>query len=143
MYPKCSMVASLFIFLILPLPLAAENVLTNRYNDSRTGANIHETTLNIGNVHSSTFGALFSLTVNGSVYAQPLYVAGVTIPGQGVHNVLYVCTMEDIIYAFDADSNTGTNATPLWTLNLVKAPNTVPTWQEITGLANGNVTGTV
>lgn len=127
----------------LSLMAGPVNVLTNNYNLSRTGANTSETTLTVNNVNSSTFGALFSLPVNGSVYAEPLYVAGVTIPGKGVHNVLYVCTMADTVYAFDADSNTGANATPLWTLNLVKAPNTVPTWKQITGSANGNVTGTV
>jgi hypothetical protein len=127
----------------LSLMAGPVNVLTNGYNNSRTGANTSETTLTVSNVNSSSFGALFSLPVNGSVYAEPLYVAGVTIPGKGVHNVLYVCTMEDTIYAFDADSNTGANATPLWTLNLVQAPNTVPTWKQITGSANGNVTGTV
>ncbi len=120
------------------------NILTNRYNLSRTGANLNEPTLTVSNVNSTDFGKLFSLTVNGSIYAQPLYVSGVTIPGKGVHNVLYVCTMADIVYAFDADSNTGANASPLWTLNLTKPPNVVaPTWKQITGSANGNVTGTV
>ncbi len=135
------------IFLAMSLSLtaaAAQNVVTNRYNNSRTGANTNETILNVNNVNSSHFGALFSLTVNGSVYAQPLYVAGVTIPGKGVHNVLYVCTMEDMIYAFDADSNTGADASPLWTVNLTDPPNVLaPTWKQITGSANGNVTGTV
>jgi len=136
---------SLFIFLALSLSLTAGpiNVVTNRYNNARTGANTSETTLKVSNVNSSTFGALFSLPVNGSVYAEPLYVQNVTIPGKGVHNVLYVFTMEDIVYAFDADSNTGANAEPLWQLNLVKATYVVPTWKQITGSANGNVTGTV
>jgi hypothetical protein len=120
------------------------HVLTSRYNDSRTGANISETALNVSNVNSATFGAVFSLAVSGSVYAQPLYVPGVTIPGKGVHNVLYVCTMNDIIYAFDADSNTGGNKSPLWKLNLTNPPQVVaPTWKQITGSAIGNVTGTV
>ncbi len=127
----------------LALTAAPVNVVTNRYNNARTGANTSETVLNVSNVKSSTFGALFSLPVNGSIYAQPLYVAGVTIPGKGVHNVLYVCTMEDMVYAFDADSNTGANATPLWSLNLAKPPVTPPTWKQATGSANGNVTGTV
>jgi hypothetical protein len=123
---------------------AAENVLTNRYDEARTGANTSETILKVSNVNSSTFGALFSLPVTGSVYAQPLYVAGVTIPGKGVHNVLYVATMADIVYALDADSNTGANATPLWTVNFTKPPDIVaPTWKQITGSAAGNVTGTV
>jgi hypothetical protein len=145
MLNRYSIVFSLFTLLTASaLPASPENVVTNRYNNSRTGANLSETTLNVNNVNSSSFGALFSLTVSGSVYAQPLYVSGVTIPGKGVHNVLYVCTMEDIVYAFDADSNTGANATPLWTLNLTNPPNVVaPTWKQITGSANGNVNGTV
>jgi hypothetical protein len=102
-----------FVFLTMSTLTAGPiHVLTSRYNDARTGANISETTLNVSNVNSATFGALFSLPVSGSVYAQPLYVPGVTIPGKGVHNVLYVCTMVDIVYAFDADSNTGSNKSP-------------------------------
>ncbi len=145
MFKRYPFVSSLFIFLALSLSLTAGpiNVVTNRYNNARTGANTSETTLNVSNVNSSSFGALFNLTVNGSVYAEPLYVQNVTIPGKGVHNVLYVCTMEDIVYAFDADSNTGANAAPLWQLNLAKSPDVVPTWKQITGSANGNVTGTV
>jgi hypothetical protein len=145
MLNRYSIVSCLVTFLTASaLTAGAENVVTNRYNNSRTGANLNETTLNINNVNSSSFGALFSLTVSGSVYAQPLYVSGVTIPGKGVHNVLYVCTMEDVIYAFDADSNIGANASPLWMLNLTNPPNVVaPTWKQITGSANGNVNGTV
>jgi len=137
----------LFLVLNVRPILAASpgtNVLTNRYNNARTGANTSETTLNIQNVNSATFGALFSVPVNGSVYAQPLYVSGVTIPGKGLHNVLYVCTMEDIVYAFDADSNTGANAQPLWTLTLTNGTTVVaPTWKQITGSVHGNVFGTV
>jgi hypothetical protein len=146
---RSSVVASLAILLSVSLSLTAGtvNVTTNRYNDARTGANIDETTLTVNNVNSSSFGAMFSLSVNGSVYAQPLYLAGQTIGGN-VHNVLFVCTMEDVIYAFDADSNTGANASPLWTLNLTDPPNVVaPTWDQITNKkptsTGGNVTGTV
>lgn len=130
------------VFLTVSLPMVASpvDVLTNRYNDARTGANNSETVLNVNNVNSATFGTLFRLPVNGSVYAQPLYLSGVTIPGKGVHNVLYVCTMEDIVYAFDAD----TGGAPLWTLTLTNGTTvTAPTWEQITGHAGGNVTGTV
>src|SRR5579862_8919266 len=131
--------AGSFLFAAAPV-----NVLSNRYGGNRTGANLNEVKLNISNVNAAEFGQLFSLPVNGSIYAQPLYVSGVTIPGKGVHNVVYVCTMEDMVYAFDADSNTGENATPLWTLNLTSPPNVVaPTWAQITGEPHGNVTGTV
>jgi hypothetical protein len=61
-------------------------------------------------VNSTTFGKLFALGVDGYVCAQPLYVPGVAIPGQGTHNVLYVATEHDSLYSFDAD----TGGAPLW-----------------------------
>ena len=91
------------------------NVLTERYDQSRLGANLAETQLNSSNVNVNSFGKLWSYTVSGSVYAQPLYVQNVTIPGKGIHNVLYVVTMNDVVYAFDADSSSNT---PLLSLNL-------------------------
>jgi len=64
-------------------------------------------------VNSTQFGKLYSYVVDGSVQAQPLYVSNLTIPAQGSHNVLFVVTMNDVVYAFDADSN-GTNGGILW-----------------------------
>jgi hypothetical protein len=94
-----------------PLPLFAQiDVLTNRYDAGRSGANLAETTLTPANVNTSQFGRLYSYPVDGAVYAQPLYVAGVTING-AVRNVLYVVTMNDKAYAFDAD---GPSTSPLW-----------------------------
>jgi len=91
------------------------NITTERYDQSRLGANLNETQLNTSNVNVNTFGKLWSYQVSGSVYAQPLYVQNVTIPGKGTHNVLYVVTMNDIVYAFDADSSSNT---PLLSLDL-------------------------
>lgn len=96
--------------------LGAAVSVTTWHNDSgRTGVNVNETTLTPANVNTSSFGKLYSLPVDGQIYAQPLYVPGVAIPGQGVHNVLYVATENDSVYAWDADS-----ATPLvlWQRNL-------------------------
>jgi hypothetical protein len=89
-------------------------VTTWHYDNARTGANPNETTLAPGNVNKTQFGKLFTQPVDGAITGQALYLPGVTIPGAGVHNVVYVATMHDSVYAFDADSATGKNAHPLW-----------------------------
>jgi len=93
-------------------------VLTQHNDISRTGLNSSETVLTPTNVNTATFGKMFSQAVDGFIYAQPLYVPNVTIAG-GVHNVIYVATEGDSVYAFDADSNTGTNAGLLWHASLI------------------------
>ena len=101
--------------------LAQVSVLTYHYDNARTGANTQETTLTPANVASSSFGLLFTLHVDGYVYAQPLYLPNVPIPGQGTHDVVYVATENDTVYAFDADAGKPTNPHPLWKTKL-KAP---------------------
>src|SRR5262249_43366686 len=73
------------------------------------------------NVSAIQFGKLFSHPVDGQVYAQPLYVASVAIPAKGIHNVVFIATANDSVYAFDADSLAGPNAAPLWQVNLANA----------------------
>jgi mono/diheme cytochrome c family protein len=94
------------------------NVLTSRYDNARDGANTNEYLLSPANVNVNTFGRLFSYAVDGYVYTQPLYVADLVIPGQGSHNVVFVATEQNTVYAFDADSNLGTNGGLLWQTNL-------------------------
>jgi hypothetical protein len=99
-------------------------VLTQHNNPARTGQNRSETILTTANVNASTFGKIFSYPVDGQVYAQPLYVPNVTIPNQGVHNVLYVATENDTMYAFDAD---GLTPNILWSVSFINPTNGVTT----------------
>jgi hypothetical protein len=94
-----------------------------QHNDlARTGQNLNETTLTTANVKATTFGKLFSYPVDNQVYGQPLYVPSVSIPNQGTHNVLYVATEGDSVFAFDAD---GLSPTVLWSVNFTNPANGV------------------
>ena len=96
--------------------LAQTPVITWHYDNARTSANTSETVLTPSLVNSSTFGKLATIPVDGFVVANPLYLPGVNVLGQGVHNVVYVATLHDSVYAFDADS---TNSSPLWMTSIL------------------------
>jgi hypothetical protein len=91
------------VILAFAFPVSAQNVLTYRFNNARTGLDDQETTLTTSNVNMKTFGKLFIIPVDGHVDAEPLYLSKVTIAG-GTHNVLIVVSEEDLVYAFDADT---------------------------------------
>ncbi|HEX5226294.1 MAG TPA: IPT/TIG domain-containing protein [Bryobacteraceae bacterium] len=105
---------ALLTFSIVTLASAQVNVLNVNYDTHQTGANLKETTLTPG-MNWQSFGKVGTFPVDGAVYAQPLYVAGVAIGG-ATYNVLYVATMHNSVYAFNADAPQ--SATPLWQVNL-------------------------
>ena len=94
--------------------LSAQGVLTWHNDAARTGQNLTETLLSPSNVNSTNFGLLFSLSVDGKVDAEPLYVPSLTI-NSVPHNVLYVVTENDTVYAFDADAA----GSPLWSTSVL------------------------
>lgn len=91
-------------------------VVNRGYDLSGQGATLSETHLHTGNVNANSFGKLFTRRVEGQIYAQPLYVPQLTIPGKGTHNVIFVATQRNNVYAFDADNPAA--STPLWQANL-------------------------
>ncbi len=104
-----------------PAPI---NILTFHNDNMRSGLNPLETKLTPSNVNVSTFGKLFSYPVDGYLYAEPLYVSQLAIPGQGTHNVVYAASEHDSVYAFDAD---GLVTTPLWQKSFIDPANGITT----------------
>ena len=92
--------------------------LTWRNDNARSGVNNQELALAPETVNSSTFGKLFSCPIDGYAYAQPLYVPNLAIPGKGIHNVIFVATEKDSVFAFDADANP---CKQLWQTSLIPA----------------------
>ena len=115
--PLASLVAT--ALLLLASTTSAQNVTTQHYDNTRSGSYTTETLLNTSTVTPNNFGRLFSQSVDGQIYAQPLYMQNITISGKGAHNVVFVATENDTVYAFDADNNGGANATPLWKASLL------------------------
>ena len=99
-------------------------VLTHHNDNGRTGMNLSETQLNVANVNTKEFGLVFTRAVDGQIYSQPLVMTNVAILGQGTHNLVLVATVNDGVYAFDADDPSVT--APYWTVSFIKAPNLIP-----------------
>jgi hypothetical protein len=94
------------IFSIAASIAAAQvNVTTHHGDNGRSGANLAESVLTPANVNAGQFGKLYTVPLDGQVYAQPLYVSGLAIPGQGSRNMVFVATMNNSVYALDADNN--------------------------------------
>ncbi len=145
---------ALSVFLGLLGPTAAAygqvDITTWQTNLQHTGLNNQETTLTPTLLQSAgSFGILFSQRTAGRTYGQPLYLTrntlnqlGGAFPDNAAHNAVYVATQAGNIYSFDADSNTGNNANPLWTRDLMNVNGV-----ELAGLTgaetgSGDITGT-
>jgi len=121
--------AVIFFVLCLGIPLAwgqnivqnnnvQNNVLTQHNDNARSGLNPNETRLTPANVTVSSFGKLFTQSVDGIIAGQPLYASQLLMNDGKTHNVVYVATQNNSVYAFDADSALGDNASPIWSVSL-------------------------
>lgn len=120
-----------------PAPVSnTADMLTWRNDLSRTGQNLNETVLTPSNVNVSTFGKKFTFIVDDYVYTQPLVVTNQRIAG-GTHNVVYVATANDSVYAFDAD---GSSASPYWQDSFIDAASGI-TAVPGANVGSGNQTG--
>jgi hypothetical protein len=104
---------------INPTPGQPTDIVTYKYDLARTGQNLSESILTLANVNSTSFGLQRFLTADGKVDAQPLYLSGLMVQGAN-HNVVFVATENDSLYAFDADSGA-----TLWHASLLAAGETV------------------
>jgi len=120
--PTKSANASVTVNSTLP-PQPAAAVLSERYDPARTGQNLEEKGLTPSNANVSSFGRIASCPVDGVIYTQPLYVPNLPIAG-GTHNVVFVATEHDSVYAFDAD---GKSSTPLWQRSFIDPSSGVTT----------------
>jgi len=120
-----------------PTAQAAQPVLQRGYDADVSGATLTETTLNTSNVAPATFGLVFKLPVDDVVFAQPLYVPKVTVGNRGIHNVVYVATMSDTLYAFDADTGV-----QLWSVNFATSVGATPVpYAKFAFAGNRNIVG--
>ncbi len=102
----------------LTLAWGQNDVLTQHNDNTRSGLNANETQLTPANVNVNSFGKLFTQGVDGIIVGQPLYASNVLMNDGKVHNVVYIATQHNTVYAFDGDSVQGNNASPLWSVSL-------------------------
>ena len=112
------------------------NVVTQHNDIGRTGWYNTETVLNKKNVSNTTFGKLFTRKVDGQMYAQPLIVSNVNIPNLGNRNIVYLSTVNNTVYAYDADSANVLD--PYWKINLTPVNSRPILQKDLYGACPGN-----
>jgi hypothetical protein len=117
-------------------PPVTTAVMTHHNDNFRTGDNLNESILNTANVNTNTFGLLYTRQVDDQIYAQPLIATNINIPGQGAHNLVIVATVNDTVYAFDADNAAAT--APYWQTSFLDANSVPPSNTDMTGACGGN-----
>ena len=125
---------SFLVFLSL-LARSQQSVLTQHNDNARTGWYSTESTLTTGNVRGGSFGRLFTRSVDDQIYAQPLVVTNVNIPTVGVKNIVITATVNNSVYAFDADSPSV--SLPYWQVSLTPPGSRAPKNTDMTGACNG------
>jgi hypothetical protein len=102
---KCLILFLNSLFVLSNTTVIAQSIWTQHNDQARTGWYPYETILNQANVNSNTFGILYSLPTDDKIFAQPLLVKNVNIPGKGTKNIIFTATQNNSVYAFDADAN--------------------------------------
>ena len=133
---KFRIILSILFLTILSFTFPQVNVSTQHNNLSRTGENVKEIILNIDNVNQTSFGKIFTRAVDDQIYAQPLIISGVNIPGKGKRNVVFVATVNNSVYAFDAETPSQTDY--LWKTSFLSNGVVPPRNTDMTGACGGN-----
>lgn len=132
MRAKRAIVSGLLVLIVGVFVEAQQPVVSTEHNtNTRLGNNNIENVLAPGNVNQTAFGKLFSYTLNDEIYSQPLYIPNLTltVADKKSHNVVFVTTVSNTVYAWDADSNTINGGQPLWSVSLTPSGATVPNAQ--------------
>src|ERR1035437_8465480 len=131
--PRTLLILSLVAFVC---SAKADVAVLTQHNDlARTGANLSETTLNTTNVNTNQFGLVFTRAVDDQIYAQPLVMTNINLGAKGTRNIVIVATVNDSVYAFDADDPSV--STQYWHVSFLGPGVVPPSNTDMTGACSG------